>query len=63
MVGWGTQLHVLLETAELAQQQLNASCEVIDLQSIMPWDVETVANVSIQYLYLISILDWDSIKS
>ncbi|KAL3090023.1 hypothetical protein niasHS_006475 [Heterodera schachtii] len=43
LVGWGTQLHVLLETAELAQQRLGVSCEVIDLQTILPWDVETVA--------------------
>ncbi|KAK0426581.1 hypothetical protein QR680_009781 [Steinernema hermaphroditum] len=44
MVGWGTQLHVLLEVAELAQEKLGVSCEVIDLQSILPWDVDIVAN-------------------
>uniref|UniRef100_A0A183C5Y9 2-oxoisovalerate dehydrogenase subunit beta, mitochondrial n=1 Tax=Globodera pallida TaxID=36090 RepID=A0A183C5Y9_GLOPA len=44
LVGWGTQLHVLLEAAELAQQRLDVSCEVIDLQTILPWDVDTVAN-------------------
>uniref|UniRef100_A0A1I7ZQA6 2-oxoisovalerate dehydrogenase subunit beta, mitochondrial n=1 Tax=Steinernema glaseri TaxID=37863 RepID=A0A1I7ZQA6_9BILA len=44
MVGWGTQLHVLLEVAELAQEKLGVSCEVIDLQSILPWDVDLISN-------------------
>ncbi|KAK8740823.1 hypothetical protein OTU49_002708, partial [Cherax quadricarinatus] len=44
MVAWGTQVHVLREVAELARQQLNVACEVIDLVSILPWDKETVFN-------------------
>ncbi|CAK5085138.1 unnamed protein product [Meloidogyne enterolobii] len=43
LVGWGTQLHVLMETADLAEKELGILCEVIDLQTIIPWDVETVA--------------------
>uniref|UniRef100_A0A915NSH5 3-methyl-2-oxobutanoate dehydrogenase (2-methylpropanoyl-transferring) n=1 Tax=Meloidogyne floridensis TaxID=298350 RepID=A0A915NSH5_9BILA len=43
LVGWGTQLHVLMETADLAEKDLGILCEVIDLQTIIPWDVETVA--------------------
>ncbi|XP_011498586.1 PREDICTED: 2-oxoisovalerate dehydrogenase subunit beta, mitochondrial isoform X2 [Ceratosolen solmsi marchali] len=46
LIGWGTQIHVLLETADLVQNELGASCEVIDLCSILPWDAETVCNVS-----------------
>lgn len=46
MIGWGTQIHVLLEVAELAKEQLNVNCEVIDLVSILPWDKETVCKVS-----------------
>ncbi|KAK0165780.1 hypothetical protein PV328_004270 [Microctonus aethiopoides] len=42
LVGWGSQVHVLLETAELIQEKLGASCEVVDLMSILPWDVEAV---------------------
>ncbi|XP_014679652.1 PREDICTED: 2-oxoisovalerate dehydrogenase subunit beta, mitochondrial-like [Priapulus caudatus] len=43
MVAWGTQVHVLREVARLAQEKLNVSCELIDLQTLMPWDIETVA--------------------
>ncbi|XP_031834446.1 branched chain keto acid dehydrogenase E1 subunit beta isoform X1 [Nomia melanderi] len=42
LVGWGTQVHVLLEVADLVQEKLGVSCEVIDLVSILPWDAELV---------------------
>lgn len=45
LVGWGTQVHVLLEVADLVQEKLNVSCEVIDLISILPWDAELVCKV------------------
>lgn len=45
LVGWGTQVHVLLEVADLVQEKLDASCEVIDLVSILPWDAELVCKV------------------
>lgn len=45
MIGWGTQVHVLLEAAQMAHDELGIDCEVIDLVSILPWDVETVCNV------------------
>ncbi|XP_004922925.1 2-oxoisovalerate dehydrogenase subunit beta, mitochondrial [Bombyx mori] len=44
LVGWGTQVHVLLEVADMARDKLGVSCDVIDLQSILPWDEETVCN-------------------
>ncbi|XP_046962931.1 2-oxoisovalerate dehydrogenase subunit beta, mitochondrial [Vanessa cardui] len=44
LIGWGTQVHVLLEVAQMAQEQLGANCEVIDLMSILPWDQDTVFN-------------------
>uniref|UniRef100_A0A0M3HT82 2-oxoisovalerate dehydrogenase subunit beta, mitochondrial n=1 Tax=Ascaris lumbricoides TaxID=6252 RepID=A0A0M3HT82_ASCLU len=43
LVGWGTQLHILMEAAEIANEQFGASCEVIDLKTVLPWDVDTVA--------------------
>merc|ERR1711931_529803 len=42
LIGWGTQVHVLREVADLAMEKLGVSCEVIDLVSILPWDKETV---------------------
>lgn len=50
LIGWGTQIHVLLEVADLVQNELGALCEVVDLCSILPWDVETVCKVNILYL-------------
>lgn len=44
LVGWGTQVHVLREVAQMVQDKLNATCELIDLCTLMPWDKETVAN-------------------
>ena len=43
VVGWGGQLVVLKEACTLAHTQYGISCELIDLQTILPWDVETVA--------------------
>ncbi|XP_008683081.1 2-oxoisovalerate dehydrogenase subunit beta, mitochondrial isoform X1 [Ursus maritimus] len=42
LVAWGTQVHVIREVAAMAQEKLGVSCEVIDLRTILPWDVDTV---------------------
>ena len=42
LVAWGTQVHVMREVAQMAQEKLGVSCEVIDLVTILPWDTETV---------------------
>ncbi|XP_014219212.1 2-oxoisovalerate dehydrogenase subunit beta, mitochondrial isoform X2 [Copidosoma floridanum] len=42
LIGWGTQVHVLLETADMVRDELGALCEVIDLRSILPWDSDSV---------------------
>ncbi|XP_057345358.1 2-oxoisovalerate dehydrogenase subunit beta, mitochondrial isoform X2 [Manis pentadactyla] len=42
LVAWGTQVHVIREVASMAQEKLGVSCEVIDLRTIIPWDVDTV---------------------
>jgi len=42
LVGWGTQVHVLREVANMAREQLGVSCELIDLRTILPWDEQTV---------------------
>jgi len=41
VVGWGSQLHVLAEACAMAEKD-GISCELIDLRTLMPWDVETV---------------------
>ena len=46
LIGWGTQVHVLREVAEKAKKELKVKCELIDLVSLLPWDKETVCNVS-----------------
>lgn len=40
------QIHVMREVANMAQEKLGVSCEVIDLQTILPWDTETVCKVT-----------------
>ncbi|XP_032507206.1 2-oxoisovalerate dehydrogenase subunit beta, mitochondrial isoform X2 [Phocoena sinus] len=42
LVAWGTQVHVIREVASMAHEKLGVSCEVIDLRTIIPWDVDTV---------------------
>ncbi|MBZ9537713.1 alpha-ketoacid dehydrogenase subunit beta [Modicisalibacter tunisiensis] len=42
LLAWGAQMEVVDRAAELAGKE-GISCEVIDLRSILPWDVETVA--------------------
>lgn len=44
VIGWGTQVHVLREVCQLAEDKLNISCELIDLVTILPWDKETIVN-------------------
>jgi len=43
VVGWGGQMRVLDSACQLAEQQQGVSCELIDLQTILPWDKGTVA--------------------
>ncbi|WP_458526237.1 alpha-ketoacid dehydrogenase subunit beta [Onishia taeanensis] len=42
LLAWGAQMEVTEQAAELAEKE-GISCEIIDLRSILPWDVETVA--------------------
>jgi len=44
LVGWGTQISVMQKAAEKAAEELGTSCEIIDLQTIAPWDFETIEN-------------------
>lgn len=42
LLAWGAQMEIIEEAAKQASEQ-GISCEVIDLRSILPWDVETIA--------------------
>lgn len=41
IIGYGAQVHVLADACKLAEDA-GISCELIDLQSLLPWDRETV---------------------
>ena len=43
LLAWGAQMEILQKAADLAAND-GVSCEVIDLRSILPWDIETIAN-------------------
>lgn len=42
VLAWGAQMEIAEKAAEMAAND-GISCEVIDLRSILPWDVETIA--------------------
>lgn len=42
LIAWGSQVYELIEAAKLIKDKLDKTCEVIDLQTIIPWDEETV---------------------
>nr|WP_298374160.1 transketolase C-terminal domain-containing protein [uncultured Halomonas sp.] len=41
LLAWGAQMEMVNKAAELAEKE-GISCEIIDLRTIVPWDVETV---------------------
>ena len=43
LLAWGAQLEIVEKAAEKAAED-GISCEIIDLRTILPWDVETVAS-------------------
>jgi len=43
LLAWGAQMELLQKAADLSAND-GISCEVIDLRSILPWDIETIAN-------------------
>lgn len=43
VVGYGSQIYALENAIQLAEKRMpGLSCELIDLRTIMPWDVDTV---------------------
>lgn len=47
IVGYGSQIYTLEWAIEMAEKQMpGLKCELIDLRTIAPWDIETVEKVS-----------------
>jgi 2-oxoisovalerate dehydrogenase E1 component beta subunit len=45
ILGWGSQIYALENAIQIAEEKFpGLSCELIDLRTIFPWDVETVVN-------------------
>ncbi|WP_417760585.1 alpha-ketoacid dehydrogenase subunit beta [Shewanella sp.] len=42
VLAWGAQVSVIEQAADMAKEQ-DISCEIIDLRTLAPWDIETVA--------------------
>ena len=42
LIGWGQQLRMIESAADLAQQTHGVSCEVIDVQTLVPCDYDTL---------------------
>lgn len=42
IIGYGGQMVTLRKAVARAKEELGINCELIDLRSLLPWDVETV---------------------
>jgi len=42
LVGWGAQMRVLEQAAAEAEEAHGISCELVDLQTLLPWDYPTL---------------------
>ncbi|BCV45141.1 alpha-ketoacid dehydrogenase subunit beta [Shewanella algae] len=42
LLAWGAQMEIIEKAADMAKEE-GINCEVIDLRTLAPWDVETVA--------------------
>jgi len=43
LLGWGAQMEIIEKASVMAEKE-GISCEIIDLRTLLPWDVETVCN-------------------
>jgi 2-oxoisovalerate dehydrogenase E1 component beta subunit len=43
LLAWGAQVEIIEKAAGMAEQE-GISCEIIDLRTVLPWDLETVVN-------------------
>ena len=48
LIGYGAQIQTLRNVVHMVQTELGASCELIDLRTIQPWDSDTVLKVKVK---------------
>lgn len=63
ILSYGAMLHVAMQSAELAYEKLNIDCEVIDLRSLVPLDIETIEQSIKKTGRVISVVEAPSISS
>ena len=42
LLAWGAQMEIIEKAAQMASND-GISCEVVDLRTILPWDIETIS--------------------
>lgn len=45
IVGWGSILYSIENAVQLIEKEFGVSIEIIDLRTILPWDIETIQKV------------------
>ena len=55
LIAWGAQTRVMMQAAEEAEKE-GISCEVIDLLTLLPWDVPTSVRIVLRLLIAFSFI-------
>jgi 2-oxoisovalerate dehydrogenase E1 component beta subunit len=63
LLSYGAMLHTAVQAAEIASDKLNIDCEVIDLRTIVPLDIETIETSVKKTGRVISVIEAPSIAS
>ena len=44
MIGWGSHIRVIQSAALMAEKELGVTCEIIDLKTVYPYDLDIMKN-------------------